>query len=178
MSNADPQGQPQGQGLPSLTVTGQYVKDFSFENPGAPESLASDAPPPQIEVNVDVQARGFRADMYEVVLRIHSTCRQEDRIAFVVELDYAGLFVLRNFPREQLEQVCLIECPRLLFPFARALIANATRDGGFAPLLLDPIDFQQLYIRSRQLAAAQAEGPGNGSGGNGSGVSGSEGGTA
>ncbi|MEQ8345944.1 MAG: protein-export chaperone SecB [Sneathiellaceae bacterium] len=152
MSNADSQGQD----APSLSVTGQYVKDFSFENPNAPESLASDAPQPQIEVNVDVQARGFRGDMYEVVLRIHGHCRHNEDTAFMVELDYAGLFVLRNFPQEQLEQVCLIECPRLLFPFARAIVANATREGGFPPLLLDPIDFNQLYHRSRTAAAAPA----------------------
>lgn len=161
MSNAEPQGQdrtPQGQ--PTLTVTGQYVKDFSFENPNAPESLASDAPQPQIEVNVDVQARGFRGDMYEVVLRIHGTCRQGENTAFVVELDYAGLFQLRDFPRDQLEEACLIECPRLLFPFARALVANATREGGFPPLLLDPIDFRQLYLRSRQAAGGAPGGNG------------------
>lgn len=150
MSNADMQGQPQEQSGPSLTVTGQYVKDFSFENPNAPELLSSDAPQPHIEVNVDVQARGFRGDMYEVVLRIHAHCRQGENTAFVVELDYAGLFVLRGYEPEQLEQTCLIECPQLLFPFARALVGNATREGGFAPLLLDPIDFAQLYLRSRQ----------------------------
>lgn len=174
MSNADPQGQPEGpqgqpegQAGPSLTVTGQYVKDFSFENPNAPESLSSDAPQPHIEVNVDVQARGFRGDMYEVVLRIHGTCRQGETTAFVVELDYAGLFVMRGFPREQVEQTCLIECPRLLFPFARALVANATREGGFPPLLLDPIDFHQLYLRSRRAAGeAQPGGEGGSAGGN------------
>lgn len=163
MSNADPQGeaspQPQEPAGPSLTVTGQYVKDFSFENPNAPDSLANDGTQPHIEINVDVQARGFRGDMFEVVLRIHATCRKGENTAFVTELDYAGLFTLRNFPREQLEQVCLIECPRLLFPFARALVANATREGGFPPLLLDPIDFHQLYLRSREQAQAGGSDP-------------------
>lgn len=163
MSNADPQGQagtqPQEPAGPSLTVTGQYVKDFSFENPNAPDSLANDGTQPHIEINVDVQARGFRGDMFEVVLRIHATCRKGESTAFVTELDYAGLFTLRNFPREQLEQVCLIECPRLLFPFARALVANATREGGFPPLLLDPIDFHQLYLRSREQAQAAGDAP-------------------
>ncbi|MFC3226064.1 protein-export chaperone SecB [Marinibaculum pumilum] len=157
MSNAAAQD-PSAPEAPSISVSGQYVKDFSFENPNAPESLASDAPQPQIEVNVDVQARGFRNNMYEVVLRIHGHCRQAENTAFVVELDYAGLFVLRNFEQGHLEQACLIECPRLLFPFARTIIANTTRDGGFPPLLLDPIDFNQLYQRSRatQAGAGQA----------------------
>jgi preprotein translocase subunit SecB len=146
---------------PQLAVNAQYVKDFSFENPNAPQSLVPSETRPQIEVNVDVQARGLSPNAYEVALRITANARQSETSVFVVELVYGGLFTLQNVPQEQLEPVLLIECPRLLFPFARRIIADATRDGGFPPLLLDPIDFVQLYRRHRQsngngAASAQA----------------------
>jgi len=140
-------------GAPGIVVNVQYVKDLSFENPNAPQSLAATQARPQIEVNVDVQARGAAPNVFEVALRITATAKQGETVAFVVELLYAGVFTLQNIPQEQLELVLLIECPRLLFPFARRVIADATRDGGFPPLMMEPIDFIQLYQRHR--AAAQ-----------------------
>ncbi|MCZ6522380.1 MAG: protein-export chaperone SecB [Alphaproteobacteria bacterium] len=139
---------------PRLSVTAQYVKDFSFENPNAPQSLAPPKEQPQIDVNVEVEANLLAPDTYEVTLRITVTARNLETTLFVIELLYAGLFRIENIPEESLEAVCLIECPRLIFPFARRIIADGTRDGGFPPMLIDPIDFATLY---RQRAQASKE---------------------
>ena len=138
---------------PQLAVNAQYMKDFSFESPNAPQSLVPNQGQPQISVNVDVQAKGVAPEMFEVAIRLNADAKIADKPAFLVELVYAGLFTLKNIPAEALEQVCLIECPRLLFPFARRIVADATRDGGFPPLMLDPIDFAELYRRSKTQAA-------------------------
>lgn len=140
-------------GAPGIAINAQYVKDLSFENPNAPQSLVQTQTRPQIEVNVDVQGRGIAQNVYEVALRITATAKQGEAVAFMIELLYAGVFTLQNIPQEQLEPVLLIECPRLLFPFARRVIADATRDGGFPPLMMEPIDFMQLFQRHK--AAAQ-----------------------
>lgn len=157
-NEAPPPTPPQpAPGQPHMTINAQYVKDFSFENPNAPQSLVQSETRPQIEVNIDVQGRGVSQNTYEVALRITATARQGEATAFVAELLYGGLFTLQNIPDDQIEPICLIECPRLLFPFARRIIADATRDGGFPPLLLDPIDFVALY-RQNRLAQAQTAG--------------------
>lgn len=147
------------QNPPQLAINAQYVKDLSFESPGAPQSLVPSEQPPQIEVNVDVQAKGVADGLFEVVLILRATATQAGAAVFVTELTYGGLFTLLNFPQDQLEAVCLIECPRLLFPFARRIVADATRDGGFPPLMLEPIDFLQLYMRHRQMATEQTGAP-------------------
>jgi preprotein translocase subunit SecB len=139
------------QALP-IAVNTQYVKDLSFENPNAPQSLVQQTSQPNIEVNVNVQARGLGPNVYEVVLSITCTAKHETMTAFIVEVAYAGVFTLSTVPQEHVHPLLLIECPRLLFPFARALVANATREGGFLPLLIQPIDFLDLY---RRQAAAQ-----------------------
>lgn len=134
---------------PRLSVRTQYIKDLSFENPNAPNSLRSEQNQPSINVNVDVDARTLGNSNYEVGLRITANATRGETTLFVVELQYAGVFLIQNFPPERLESVCMIECPRIMFPFARRVIAETTRDGGFAPLLLDPINFAALY-RQRQ----------------------------
>lgn len=141
---------------PKVTVRVQYIKDFSFENPGAPKALADTAEAPQIQVNVDVEARPMGGSHYEVALHVNASAKKNEANVFVIELVYAALFSLENIPRDRLENFCLVECPRLLFPFARRLIADTTRDGGFPPLLLDPIDFGRLLRqhRSQQPGAA------------------------
>jgi preprotein translocase subunit SecB len=144
-------------GAPGIAINAQYVKDLSFENPNAPQSLVPTQTRPQIEVNVDVQGRGIAQNVYEVALRITATAKQGEAVAFVIELLYAGVFTLQNIPQEQLEPVLLIECPRLLFPFARRVIADATRDGGFPPLMMEPIDFMQLFQRHKTAAAPVAQ---------------------
>ena len=138
-----------GEAVPKISVRTQYIKDFSFENPAAPQSLSDTSGAPKIQVNVDVEAKPLGQDHYEVLLRINANGTREETTIFVVELVYAGLFALENFPKDRLKAMCLVECPRILFPFARRVIADATREGGFPPLLLDPIDFGRLYHNKR-----------------------------
>ena len=137
---------------PQVGILTQYTKDLSFENPGAPQSLQMDGQP-RIEINVNVNARRAGDDVYEVELKIDARAFHEEATAFVVELLYAGLFALRNVPEEALEPFLVVEAPRILFPFARRIIADATRDGGFPPLLLEPIDFGSLYMAQQQAGA-------------------------
>ncbi|MBI3516609.1 MAG: protein-export chaperone SecB [Proteobacteria bacterium] len=152
-SSPVPSGSPQQQA--AISVNTQYVKDLSFENPNAPQSLVPQSSQPNIDVNVNVQARGLGPNVYEVVLSITCTAKHETMTAFIVEVAYAGVFTLTGVPAQDVHPILLIECPRLLFPFARALVANATREGGFLPLLIQPIDFLDLYRRQ-----AAAQGPG------------------
>ena len=142
---------------PQINVNAQYVKDLSFENPGAPHSLAS-ADAPQIEVNVDVGAQAVGENQYEVQLRITATAERESAKVFVTEVVYAGIFTIANATEETLQPLMLIECPRFLFPFARQIVADATRDGGFPPLLLEPIDFAQLYMNAQAQEQPGSEG--------------------
>ena len=134
------------QPLPQVSILVQYAKDLSFENPNAPMSLQAGGQP-KIEVNVAVNAKRAGDGVFEAELKITAKATAEDdSTAFVVELVYAGLFGLANVPDEALEPFLIIEAPRILFPFARRIIADATRDGGFPPLMLDPIDFGSLYM--------------------------------
>lgn len=132
-------------GLPQLRVLTQYVKDLSFENPNAPRSLGTQTEPPQIEVRVDVGVQRLAELDYEVAIHIGVDAKTGSDVLFVVELDYAGLFRLQNVPEADIEPVLVVECPRQIFPFARRIVADVTRDGGFPPLMLDPIDFMALY---------------------------------
>jgi preprotein translocase subunit SecB len=134
-----------GDALPQVAIITQYVKDLSFENPNAPGSLQVQSQP-RIDVNVGVNARKAADEVFEVELKISAKADVDGIAAFMVELLYAGLFGLKNVPEEALEPFCIIEAPRILFPFARRIIADAVRDGGFPPLMLDPIDFGQLYL--------------------------------
>ena len=142
-----PQSETNAPAGPPIVVNVQYVKDFSFENPNAPQSLMAANGPPEVAVNVNVGARGLQETTYEVTLTLTATAKHEANIAFVCEVVYAGIFTLNGVPQEHVQPVLLIECPRVLFPFARAMIADATRDGGFPPLLIQPIDFVELYRR-------------------------------
>jgi preprotein translocase subunit SecB len=146
-----PEGAQQSASGLSLVVNAQYVKDLSFENPRAPASLMATKEPPQIDVNVNVDARGLQPGIYEVSLTIRADAKLGGEPAFITELVYAGIFTLANAPEDVLRPVLLIECPRLLFPFARRIVADATRDGGFPPLFLNPIDFVALYRRQFAL---------------------------
>ena len=130
---------------PSLNVLAQYVKDFSFENPNAPQSFAPREKQPEIQININVNANPLGDDNFEVELTLQAQAGKDAEMLFNAELIYAGVFKLQNIPEQALHAAVLIECPRLLFPFARAVLANATRDGNFPPLMLEPIDFAQLY---------------------------------
>ena len=145
--------------VPQVAILAQYVKDLSFENPNAPQSLQMQGQP-RIDINVNVNARGGGEDMFEVELKIDATARtaEGDRVAFAVELLYAGLFRLSGVPQEAIEPFLVVEAPRILFPFARRVISDCTRDGGFPPLMLEPIDFGSLYMQ-------QLEARGDGMGG-------------
>ena len=144
---------------PALNVLGQYVKDFSFENPNAPSSLAPQQTQPQISINVNVGAQPLSQIEFDVDLRLEAKATVGETVLFNVELVYSGLFRIQNVPEEHLHPFVLIECPRLLFPFARQILADATRNGGFPPLMLDPIDFVALYQQNAAAAATQGEAP-------------------
>ncbi|WP_417320825.1 protein-export chaperone SecB [Emcibacter sp.] len=141
-------------------ILGQYIKDLSFENPTPAQTLQKMAnEKPAMDINVNLNARQLGEEVYEVDLKISSTAKAGEDTAFVVELVYSGLFGAKNVPQEALQPFLMIEAPRMLFPFARRIIADATRDGGFPPLMLEPIDFAGLYAQQVQQAKAQAEAP-------------------
>lgn len=130
---------------PPLQINAQYVKDLSFEVPGAPGIFAQlQQRPPEIAIKVDVQARNLEGNVYEVVLETRADCKTGDAVAFILELSYAGVFTLNVTP-DNLRPMLLIECPRMLFPFARQILASTTLSGGFLPLMLGPVDFAALY---------------------------------
>jgi len=128
-----------------LTVVAQYIKDFSFENPNAPQSLTASGQPPQIAIQINVNAKPLAENDIEVALKLDGKAERDGSLMFRFELEFAGVFRILNVPQENLNPVVLIECPRLLFPFAREIIATTVRNGGFPPLLLEPIDFVALY---------------------------------
>lgn len=142
---------------PQISILAQFVKDLSFENPGAAMQLPQTKP--QIQVSIDVQVRPLGAEQFEVALRSMIEAKSGEASVYVVELVYAGAFLLKGLPPEAQQPFLLIECPRLLFPFARRIIADVTRDGGYQPLMLDPIDFAGLYrTQMERQRAAQAGG--------------------
>ena len=142
---------------PSINVMVQYTKDFSFENPNAPRSLGPQEKPPNISIQVNVNARQVAETDFEVNILLEGSAGESTALLFKFELDYAGLFRLRNIPPNDAHPVVMIECPRLLFPFARQIIADAVRGGGFPPLYIDPIDFAALYRKRLSEAAAPVE---------------------
>lgn len=144
--------------IPQLNVLVQYTKDFSFENPNAPQSLAPQEKSPSISIQVNVNARQLAETDFEVELMLEGSAGEEKTILFKFELDYGGIFRISNIPSDQMHPIVMIECPRLLFPFARQIIADAVRHGGFPPLFIDPIDFQGLY---RQRLAELETNPGS-----------------
>lgn len=133
----------------SFTVKGQYIKDLSFENPNAPQSLTVMNARPNIDVNVDLKAQKLQEDFYEMTLHIAARASTEAGVLFLVDLSYSGLFQVSNIPADKLEPLIMIDCPFVLFPFARRVVADVTRDGGFPPLMLDPIDFHALYLQNK-----------------------------
>ena len=144
------------QAPPQLNVLAQYTKDLSFENPNAPASLAPQQQQPAINIQINVNAKPLADSDYEVELKIEGRAEVPSLLLFGFELLYAGVFRIVNVPQENLHAIIMIECPRLLFPFARELIATAVRNGGFPPLMIDPVDFVSLYrqkMESQQPAA-------------------------
>lgn len=141
--------------VPALAINAQYIKDLSFEAPATPQIFKElQNQQPNISVHVDVKAGNITPPAYEVVLSIKAECKIADSTAFLLELSYGGVFTV-NVPEQHLRPVLLIECPRLLFPFARQIVAMTTVNGGFLPLMLGPVDFAGLFQRQAQEQQAQ-----------------------
>ena len=143
-----------------LAINAQYVKDLSFENPRAPHSLLQ--PPqgvaPELQVGVDVKAQGLAADVYEVVMTLKVETRMQNEVMFVAELAYGAVVSLLNTPQEEVPIALMVEAPRLLFPYVRNIISEVTRDGGYTPLMMSPIDFAEIYRRRIAEQQQQAGG--------------------
>jgi preprotein translocase subunit SecB len=156
-TNGGPAGAPAAANTqPQLMVLAQYIKDLSFENPNAPRSLGQTTQP-QINISVNVGATPLGPTDFEVELRLEGKAETAGSVMFNIELVYAGVFRVQNVPQDSVNPLVMIECPRLLFPFAREIIANSVRNGGFPPLLLDPIDFVVLY--QQRMAQVQPQTP-------------------
>jgi preprotein translocase subunit SecB len=139
---------------PAVGLISQYIKDLSFENPNAP-AIYQNQNAPQVDVQFNIGAAQVGDEVHEVVLKIEVRAENEGQVAFIVDLSYAGLFGFRNVPADQIQPYLLGEGPRLIFPFARRVLADAVRDGGFPPLLLEPIDFNTLYLQSQESQGQQ-----------------------
>lgn len=149
-----PGGAPEG-AAQQLIVNAQYIKDLSFENPRAPHSLTQQNAAPAVEINVDVNAQNLNPETYEVVLTIKASAKIGGEALFLVELAYGAVVTVRNLPRDALPMVLLVETPRLMFPFARNILADATLDGGYPPLMINPIDFTELLRRQQTPPPAE-----------------------
>ncbi|HEV7435783.1 MAG TPA: protein-export chaperone SecB [Pseudorhizobium sp.] len=147
----------QGATSPSLNILAQYTKDLSFENPGAPRSLQARDKAPAININVNVNANPLSETDFDVVLSLNVEAKEGDKVVFAAELVYGGVFRITGFPQEHMLPVLFIECPRLLFPFARQIVADVTRNGGFPPLMIDPIDFAQMFTQRMAQEKAKAQ---------------------
>ena len=164
MADQDPTNRGNGSGdqdgeLQVATIA-QYIKDLSVESPSSPQVFQWQVQP-QLDVQFNINVQRIADDVHEVILKVEVAARSDNGVHFIVDLSYAGLYGLRNFPEESLSPFLLIEAPRLLFPFARQIVADASQNTGFPPLLLDPIDFAGAYIaqvQAQQGGAPQAEG--------------------
>jgi len=161
LTDFNPNPMPNGEDTsPAAGVISQYVKDLSVENPNAPDSF-NYADKPQIDLQFNIGAKPVGDEAHEVELKVNVTAKADQGNVYIIELSYCGLVVMRNLPDEQMHAFMYAEAPRVLFPFARRVIADATRDAGFQPLVLDPIDFNGLYMQQLQRKA-QDEAAGDG----------------
>jgi preprotein translocase subunit SecB len=158
--NSGPAPSESAQSQPQLSVLAQYIKDFSLENPNAPRSLQPSQEPPAINIQINVNVGQLAESDYEITLKLEGKADSKGMTLFAFDLTFAGVFRLQNVPQESLHPLIMIECPRLLFPFAREIIATAVRNGGFPPLLLDPVDFVALYQQKMaQMQPPEAAAP-------------------
>lgn len=128
-----------------ILVHSQYIKDLSFENPLAPKSLMINSAPPALNVNVNIDVVKVENSNYEIALKIYAEAATDEHKVFIIELLYCGFFEIQNASDEEIKEITLIECPTILFPFARNVIANTTREAGLPPLMINPINFQEMY---------------------------------
>ena len=141
---------PKPEDMPHISVNAQYIKDFSFENPNAPKSLTKMDSTPQIDLALDLKVNKVADEgegFYEVEIIINAKAQNDNLTLFVVDIVYAGVFHLINIPDEQKDMILAVHCPALIFPYARKIVADVTQDGGFQPLMIDPIDFGVLYAK-------------------------------
>lgn len=131
---------------PVFSALAQYIKDLSIENPNAPQIFQNAAGKPGVDLSVNVTANRIADTTYEVVLNVQVKATSDDKAMFLIELDYGGVFAIQGVPQQHLEPLLLVDCPMILFPFARRIISDASRDAGFHPLLLDPVDFRGIYL--------------------------------
>ena len=151
------------QSAPSFNLTGQYIRDLSFENPGAPASILAGGANPTFNVGINVGVKKQTDDVYAVEITLKAKAERDQTVLFNVELIYGGIFRLRNVPENQLAPLLMVECPRLIFPFARQVLASVTQQGGFPPLMMEPVDFNAIYVQNlRALQAQQATSKTNG----------------
>lgn len=146
-------GATQPTAVRQVVINAQYVKDLSFENPNSPSSLVPGKDAPKIDVSVDVKVHNLQKNSYEVILLITAKANAGENNLFLIELSYGSVFTI-DVPEQELEPVLMIYCPGMVFPFARRIIADTVRDGGFPPLMLDPIDFASLYQQHKATAKA------------------------
>jgi preprotein translocase subunit SecB len=142
------------QKAPMLSVLAQYTKDQSFENPNAPDSLRSGLSAPEIQINIEIGRQMLEGDNIEVTLMLKAEAKRGDKIAFIAELEYAGLFAFAGVSTEEIQPLIMIECPRLLFPFSRQIMAEMTQNGGFPPIMLEPPDFAGMFRDEMMRRAA------------------------
>jgi preprotein translocase subunit SecB len=168
MADEDPIINPNGSGEPGdepqVMTIAQYIKDLSVESPSSPQAFQWQVQP-QLEVQFNIAVEKIAEDVHEVVLKIETAARSDQGVHFLIDLSYAGLYGLRNIPEEALPPFLLIEAPRLLFPFVRQIIADASQNTGFAPVMLEPIDFGSAYMAQLQAQQGQGELGGNGAAG-------------
>ena len=143
------------QNAPMLSVLAQYTKDQSFENPNAPDSLRSGLSAPEIQINIEIGRQMLEGDNIEVTLMLKAEAKRDDKIAFIAELEYAGLFAFAGVSAEEIQPLIMIECPRLLFPFSRQIMAEMTQNGGFPPIMLEPPDFAGMFRDEMMRRAAE-----------------------
>ena len=156
-STPEQNGATQGAQGPAIRVLAQYVRDLSFENPNPLAAGGQEAPSIDLGIDVKADAHPTQPNAYEVSLRLSAQAKRDETVVFISELVYSGLFELHVANQADVEPILLVECPRLLFPFARRLMAEITREGGYPPLLIDPVDFVGLYRQQKLQAAAQGE---------------------
>ena len=142
-------------GQPQMTIHSQYVRDLSFESPNAPAVLGDVKSSPEIQISLDSSARRFKDRLFEIILKLKVTSTMGERTGFIAELEYAGLVSIADqVPEDRIEQMLMVDAPTQLFPFARQIIADATRNGGFPPLLVNPIDFNELLLQKKAQQAS------------------------
>ncbi len=159
MSDENKNEQNNPENLPVFRMQKMYLKDLSFENPNAPEVFARNVPNPKVNINLEVRNRKLDEENWEVSLGINVTIAndEEDKTMFIIELEHAGIFLLRNIPDEHMPMVLAVDCPALLFPFTRQVMSQVSVDGGFVPFLMDPVNFMALFENARQQQAEEAK---------------------